>query len=54
MVNDTTSWSVTLELSGTLLESSIMLPENIYCTGVTHDNCHMMTQEILRGKAHYN
>ncbi len=42
IVNDATSWSITLELAITLLELSIMFLENIYITGITHDNCHMM------------
>jgi hypothetical protein len=37
IVNDATSWSVTLDLSIMLLESSIMLIENIYSTGITHE-----------------
>jgi hypothetical protein len=47
IVNDDTSWSVSLESSFMILESSvmllkssIMLLENFYSTGVTHD-CHM-------------
>ncbi len=41
IVNDATSWSVTLESSIMLLESSIKLLENIYSSGVTHDDCHL-------------
>jgi hypothetical protein len=37
-------WSLImlLELSIMILESSNMLLENIYSTGVPHDNCHKM------------
>jgi hypothetical protein len=42
IVNDATSWSITLESSITLLESSILLLENNYSTGITHDDHHMM------------
>jgi hypothetical protein len=38
IVNDATSWSITLESPITLLELSIMLTENIYSTGFTHDD----------------
>ncbi len=31
----------TLEVSFMLLDSSITLLENIYSTGVTHDDCHL-------------
>jgi hypothetical protein len=41
IVNDATSWSITLELSMTLLESSTMLLVNIYSTGITHYERHM-------------
>jgi hypothetical protein len=36
-----------LEVSFMLLELSIMLLENIYSTGVTHDNHHMMIKIVL-------
>ncbi len=41
ITNDATSWSVTLELSITLLKSSVLLLENIYITGVTHNDYYM-------------
>jgi hypothetical protein len=41
-VNDITNWSITLELSITFLELSIIFPENSYSTG----------REYLRGKYH--
>jgi len=41
IVNDATSWRVTLELSLTLQESSIMLLENIFSIGITYDDCNM-------------
>ncbi len=48
IVNDATSWSITLvssitllELSITLLQSSIALIENIYSKDVTHDDYYM-------------
>jgi hypothetical protein len=61
IVNDATSLRVTIELSITLLDSSIvllessikllelsiMLLENIYSTGVTQDDCPMMTAKCL-------
>jgi hypothetical protein len=37
-VSDDTIWSIII----TLLESSSMLLENIYSTGINHDHCHMM------------
>jgi hypothetical protein len=45
IVNDdcTTIWSITLESSIILLELSIMLLENIYSTGVTHDDRHLQS-----------
>ncbi len=39
---ENTSWSHTLESSVTLLMLSIMLLENIYSTGVPHDDHHMV------------
>ncbi len=39
--NDATIWSIILQLSITLLESSIMLPKDIYSTGITHNDHHM-------------
>jgi hypothetical protein len=33
---------ILLELSIKPLELSIMLLENIYSTGITHDDCHML------------
>jgi hypothetical protein len=50
IVNDPTSWSITLESSIMLLESSIMLPENIYSTGFTHDDHMTMEQHALKCK----
>ncbi len=48
IVNDATSWSITQassimlpESSIMLLKSSIMLLDNIYTTGVTHDDHHI-------------
>jgi len=38
IVNDVTSWSITLGLSTMLLESSIMLLECINSTGITQDD----------------
>ncbi len=38
IVSDVTAWS-----SVTLLELPITLLENIYSTGVTHDNCHLQS-----------
>jgi len=32
---------MTLEVSFMLLDSLIMLLENIYSIGITHDNCHL-------------
>jgi hypothetical protein len=43
--NDATSWSVIVQLSIMLLESSIMLPENIYSTGIAFED-HYMTIKI--------
>ncbi len=47
-MSDTTIWSITLESSIAILfvsimniQSSITLLENIYNTGVTHDNCNV-------------
>ncbi len=37
----------TLKVSLTLLESSIMLLENIYSTGVTHADCHATVQSFI-------
>jgi hypothetical protein len=37
-----------LEASIMLLELSIMLIENIYSTGVSHDDCHMMIVMCLQ------
>jgi len=45
IVNDATSWRVTLELSLTLQESSIMLLENIFSTGITYDDYNMFIEE---------
>ncbi len=45
IVNYATSWSITLESSITLLELSIMLLENLYSTGITHDYCNMFIVE---------
>jgi hypothetical protein len=36
IVNDASSWSITLELSIMLPESSIMLLQNNYSTGIAH------------------
>jgi hypothetical protein len=56
-VNEATSWTVTQESSVTLLESSFMLQEspitlleNIYSTGITHDNGYMMIEICLYHK----
>jgi hypothetical protein len=40
ITKDATSWTIILELSIVLLESSVMLFENIYGAGVTHDDQH--------------
>jgi hypothetical protein len=40
-LNDATSWSITLELSVTTLEPSIMFLENNYTTDINHDNRHL-------------
>ncbi len=45
IVNDATSWSITLESSIMLLESSIMLLENIYSTRITHGDRNMFILE---------
>jgi hypothetical protein len=42
IINDDTSWSVTLESSIMILESSISLLDNIYSTGFTHGEHHNM------------
>ncbi len=41
IVNDATNWSITLESSITLLESSISCQLCSYRTGITHDDCHL-------------
>ncbi len=42
IVNDATSWSITIKPSIKLLKSSTMLLDNIYSTGITHNGHHMM------------
>jgi len=44
IVNNAISWSITLEPSITLLESSMMLPEN--STGINHDDIMFIVQAI--------
>jgi hypothetical protein len=34
---------MTLEVSFMLIVTSIMLLDNIYSTGITHDNCHLQS-----------
>ncbi len=46
IVKDGTSWSITLELSITLLESSIMLLDNIYSAGFTK-NRHLQSSFMI-------
>jgi hypothetical protein len=41
IINDDTSWSVSLESSILILESSISLLDNIYSIGFTHGEHHM-------------
>jgi hypothetical protein len=47
MVNDAASFTVTLEPSITLPVLSIALLENIYSTGVTHDDNHIKNMMCL-------
>jgi hypothetical protein len=47
ILNDATSWSITLESSIMLLESSFMLLENIYCTDVMHDDHNMLNRPLV-------
>ncbi len=47
IVSDVTSWGITLESSITLLESSIMLLENINCAGITQDDCNMFMVQVI-------
>jgi hypothetical protein len=41
ILNDATSWSITLESSFMFPGPSIMLLENIYSTGITQDDHHL-------------
>jgi len=47
IVSDATSWNITLESSITLLESSIMLLENIHSAGITQDDCNMFMVQVI-------
>jgi hypothetical protein len=40
--SDATIWSITLELSSTVLEASFTLIYNVYSTGITYDD-HKLT-----------
>ncbi len=47
-VSDVTIWRVTLESSIMILEASFTLIYDVYCTGVTYDDCQLMIITCLK------
>jgi len=48
VVSDVTLWNITLGLSITILEASFTLICDVYSTGITHDDCQLMTIICLK------
>ncbi len=46
-VSDTTIWSITLESSVTILETSFSLIYDVYSAGITHDDHQMIDHNML-------